>query len=256
LLIRVCARSEELDSSEELYAQLRLLGGQKVFLLVVITEQRRFLGAVQHLQLSNLIFYVCQEGSRDLTDAVRFGMDYSYAAVTFGQHSLEAAKTVSPLSPALQASSLRKSLDQSHRHWLKRDSRGLSPTSDINGCFEKGPDQFFPGRFHKTTAFEPSPHYAQHLEMKVLHASGEELARLAASLAQTPQLDVNAWDGQGETLLHKAARRGQPEILAPLLLMAADPNCRAKDGRCPLDCIPKGPGGDLARSLLMMAGGE
>ncbi|CAE7675544.1 desi2, partial [Symbiodinium sp. CCMP2456] len=194
LLIRVCARSEELDSSEELYAQLRLLGGQKVFLLVVITEQRRFLGAVQHLQLSNLIFYVCQEGCRDLTDAVRFGMDYSYAAVTFGQHSLEAAKTVSPLSPALQASSLRKSLDQSHKHWLTRDSRGLSPTSDINGCFEKGPDQFFPGRFHKTTAFEPSPHYAQHLEKKVLHASGEELATLAASLAQTPQLDVNAWD--------------------------------------------------------------
>ncbi|CAE7455655.1 desi2 [Symbiodinium sp. CCMP2592] len=104
LLIRVCARSEELDSSEELYAQLRLLGGQKVFLLVprlgkvsvclvcevlkvVITEQRRFLGAVQHLQLSNLIFYVCKEGCRDLTDAVRFPARLQSGAVVTGAPS-------------------------------------------------------------------------------------------------------------------------------------------------------------------------
>ena len=32
------------------------------------------------------------------------------------------------------------------RHWLTRDKNGLSPTSDINGCFDKGPDPFFPGR--------------------------------------------------------------------------------------------------------------
>ena len=31
---------------------------------VVITEQLRFLGAVQHLYLSNLVFYVCQDWAR------------------------------------------------------------------------------------------------------------------------------------------------------------------------------------------------
>ncbi|CAJ1417206.1 unnamed protein product [Effrenium voratum] len=81
LLVRVCARSEELDQSEELYHLLRLMGGQKLFLLVIITEQPQHLGAVQHVKYSNLIFYVCQPGGADLVDAVRFGMDYVYAAV-------------------------------------------------------------------------------------------------------------------------------------------------------------------------------
>ncbi|CAE7483801.1 unnamed protein product [Symbiodinium natans] len=220
---------------------------------VVITEQLRFLGAVQHLYLSNLVFYVCQEGCRDLTDAVRFGMDYSYAAVTFGHYSLDPAKRVSVLSPVTHATNLRKSLDQSHRHWLTRDVRGLSPTSDINGCFDKGPDQFFPGRFQKTGALEPSPYYLQHLEQKVLRADAEEIA---AALSRASQPDLNAWDGRGETLLHKAATRGRPEVMAPLVLAAADANCRAKDGRRPLDHVPRGPGNDLARALLMLAGGE
>ena len=42
------------------------------------------------------------------------------------------------------------------RHWLTRDSRGLSSTSDIKGCFEKGPDQFFPGRFSPRIQQGPS----------------------------------------------------------------------------------------------------
>ena len=40
------------------------------------------------------------------------------------------------------------------RHWLTRDHRGLSPTSDIDGCFETGPGRFFPGRFHRLVAFQ------------------------------------------------------------------------------------------------------
>ena len=38
-------------------------GGQKLFLLVVITEQTQNLGAVQHIKHSNLILYVCKTGS-------------------------------------------------------------------------------------------------------------------------------------------------------------------------------------------------
>ncbi|CAJ1449806.1 unnamed protein product, partial [Effrenium voratum] len=145
LLVRVCARSEELDQSEELYHLLRLMGGQKLFLLVIITEQPQHLGAVQHVKYSNLIFYVCQPGGADLVDAVRFGMDYVYAAVSFG------------VSPVPSGSMLRQ-LMRPHRHWLSRDRRGLSPTSDVEGCFENGPDQFFPGRFHRK-GFEASPYY-------------------------------------------------------------------------------------------------
>ena len=37
-------------------------GGQKLFLLVVITEQIQYLGAVQHIKHSNLILYVCKPG--------------------------------------------------------------------------------------------------------------------------------------------------------------------------------------------------
>ena len=42
----------------------------------------------------------------------------------------------------------------SARHWLTRDQRGLSPTSDIDNCFELGPDAFFPGRFQRSGIFK------------------------------------------------------------------------------------------------------
>ena len=44
-------------------------------------------------------------------------------------------------------------------------------------------------------------------------------------------VDVNAWRGDGATVLFAAARRGDAAVLAALLLAAADPNCRARDGR-------------------------
>ena len=44
-------------------------------------------------------------------------------------------------------------------------------------------------------------------------------------------VDVNAWRGNGETVLFVAARQDDAAVLAALLLAAADPNCRARDGR-------------------------
>ena len=47
-------------------------------------------------------------------------------------------------------------------------------------------------------------------------------------------MDVNAWRANGETVLFVAARRDDDDaaaVLAALLLAAADPNCRARDGR-------------------------
>lgn len=226
LLIRVCARSEELEQSEELYHLLKLMGGQKLFLLVVITEQVQYLGAVQHIKHSNLILYVCKPGCSDLVDAVRFGMDYVYAAVSFGRHAVEdAAGRVSPASPVPEAQTLRQML-RAHRHWLTRDRRGLSPTSDIDGCFENGPGAFFPGRFKGS---EASPYYSQQLEKLVLSASASDVMDFLT--ARPDAVDVNAWRGNGETVLFVAARQDDAAVLAALLLAAADPNCRARDGR-------------------------
>eukprot|EP00913_Durusdinium_trenchii_P004427 g4106.t1 len=73
-------------------------------------------------------------------------MDYVYMAVAFGRHTLDAAKAISPVSPVPDAATLRQML-KPHKHWLTRDRRGLSPTSDLEGCFETGPGRFFPGRF-------------------------------------------------------------------------------------------------------------
>ena len=182
-------------------------------------------GAVQHICLSNLIFYVCKPGSADLVDAVRFGMDYVYTSVAFGRHSLDAAKRQSPLSPVPKAASLRQSL-KAHKHWLTRDQKGLSPTSDIEGCFENGPGPFYPGRFHKH-GFEASPYYSKDLEKAVLSSS----AAGVASLLATGKIHVNAWDLHGETVLFKASSRGDPDILALLLLAAADPNVMARQAR-------------------------
>ena len=50
-------RSDPHPRSEELYHLLRLLGGQKVFLLVVITEQIQNLGAVQHIRQGRGVVY-------------------------------------------------------------------------------------------------------------------------------------------------------------------------------------------------------
>ena len=48
-------------------------------------------------------------------DAVRFGMDYVYAAVSFGRHAVEdAAGRVSPASPVPEAQTLRQML-RAHR---------------------------------------------------------------------------------------------------------------------------------------------
>ncbi|CAJ1332200.1 unnamed protein product [Effrenium voratum] len=186
---------------------------------VIITEQPQHLGAVQHVKYSNLIFYVCQPGGADLVDAVRFGMDYVYAAVSFGEHSLDSAKRVARgVSPVPSGSMLRQ-LMRPHRHWLSRDRRGLSPTSDMEGCFENGPDQFFPGRFHRK-GFEASPYYRQ------VELNG------ALDLEALRKLDLNAWDLRGETLLFKAARLStSAAAVAQLLLASADPGCRDLSGR-------------------------
>jgi len=54
-------------------------------------------------------------GCSDLVDAVRFGMDYVYAAVSFGRHAVEdAAGRVSPASPVPEAQTLRQML-RAHR---------------------------------------------------------------------------------------------------------------------------------------------
>lgn len=60
------------------------------------------------------------------------------------------------------------------------------------------------------------------------------------------RFDVNAWTSTGETVLFVAARRCQVSVLGALLLAAADPNCRAKDGRRALDSVP--PEGRLAKA--------
>ncbi|CAK9002399.1 Hypothetical protein (Fragment) [Durusdinium trenchii] len=245
LLVRVCARSEELDQSEELYHLLRLLGGQKVFLLVVITEQIQNLGAVQHIRLSNLILYVCKVGSADLVDAVRFGMDYVYMAVAFGRHTLDAAKAISPVSPVPDAATLRQML-KPHKHWLTRDRRGLSPTSDLEGCFETGPGRFFPGRFRGGGA---SPYYDQDLEKMVLSSTAADLA----SFLTGKSLQVNAWNSAGETVLWKAFQRGDLDILALLLLQAADPNASTGVRRA---VAAEGSAGGAARRLLRLAAGQ
>ena len=57
-------------------------------------------------------------GCSDLVDAVRFGMDYVYAAVSFGRHAVEdAAGRVSPASPVPEARTLRQML-RAHRRYV------------------------------------------------------------------------------------------------------------------------------------------
>jgi uncharacterized protein len=48
------------------------------------------------------------------------------------------------------------------------------------------------------------------------------------------EANMNAADPNGQTLLHVAAARGQPEIAAYLIAMGADVNKRAEDGKTAL----------------------
>eukprot|EP00438_Fugacium_kawagutii_P026741 Skav205687 [mRNA] locus=scaffold2655:74023:94641:- [translate_table: standard] len=185
LLIRVCARSEELDHSEELYQTLKLLG-------------------------CLVPFGVDDFGSSDLVDAVRFGMDYVYAAASFGRHAVEdAAPRVSAASPVPEAAALRVML-KPHRS-------------------------------------ESSPYYSQELE-KLVKETSSAMEIVDFLNARTRGVDVNAWSSTGETVLFAAARRGQVPLLAALLVAAADPNCRAKDGRRALDHVP--PEGRLTKAAM------
>lgn len=57
-------------------------------------------------------------GSSDLVDAVRFGMDYVYAAASFGRHAVEdAAARVSAASPVPEAAALRMMLKPHRCSW-------------------------------------------------------------------------------------------------------------------------------------------
>ncbi|CAE8623180.1 unnamed protein product [Polarella glacialis] len=211
----------------------------------------------------NLVFFVCGSGGTGMPDGLRFGMDYAYSAITFGNHSVDLASRVSPLSPVHSTSVFRTELgseNREHRRWLMRDSSGLTPTSDIEGCFDIGPNQFFPGRFHKLGRFDASPSYSVGLRRMVERGTCVELAAALTEAYRTT--DINAWDANGETVLFCAARRGDPAVLAPLLLSAADPNCRARDGRRAVDHVPahrKPQDGEvsasLTRALLLFAGG-
>ena len=53
-------------------------------------------------------------------DALRFGMDYVYAAVSFGRHAVEdAAGRLSPASPVPEAQTLRQMLREHRRGELE-----------------------------------------------------------------------------------------------------------------------------------------
>lgn len=59
-------------------------------------------------------------------------------------------------------------------------------------------------------------------------------------MSRKTTLDINAWTSSGETVLFPAVRRADVDVLAALLWVGADPNCRAKDGRRALD-MAQGP---------------
>lgn len=79
--------------------------------------------------------------------------------ICFGRSSGSLLPTSSWCTSPSSGSSARA--HRKSRHWLTRDRRGLSPTSDLEGCFETGPGRFFPGRFRGGGA---SPYYDQDLE--------------------------------------------------------------------------------------------
>ena len=58
--------------------------------------------------------------------------------------------------------------------------------------------------------------------------------RTTLVLLLLPGADVRARDKQGNTLLHDAVRRNDPELVTGLLEMGADPNARDADGNTPL----------------------
>merc|ERR1719198_1827996 len=154
----------------------------------------------------------------------------------FGEASLhQVTSKVSRLSPTLNSADLEKQLKY-HENWLKRDSNGLTPTSDISdvvGSDYLCPHQFFPGKFHRNGKFEASPYFDQSFAQAVMDGETQFIAERGRSV------DVNAWDLNGQTCLFRAAEKGNIHVCAALVLAAADPNCRALDGRRAIDHVPK-----------------
>ena len=69
-------------------------------------------------------------------------------------------------------------------------------------------------------------------------------------------MNVNAWCARGETVLFHAARRGAPQLLAALVLAAADPNCRAKDGSRAVQHVGDCRAAKASKALLESAAGD
>jgi len=240
LLVRIVASTREIDRSEELYALLRLIGGQRIFLLLVVTEQTdpMIRGAVQHAVHRNLIFWISDQGGMDFNDMMKFGMDYAYGIMFRGSVSMhKVARKVSRLSPIMSAAEMQKQMTF-HANWLLRDANGLMPTSELTdtvGSNYDYPHQFFPGKFNHRKHFQECPYFPRSLKDAIVKGKLDEVRKLVSA----SDIDFNAWDTKGETVLFRAAARGHLHIIALLLLAAADPNCRALAGQRAVDLLPK-----------------
>eukprot|EP00747_Dinoflagellata_sp_TGD_P041295 gnl/TRDRNA2_/TRDRNA2_141398_c0_seq1.p1 gnl/TRDRNA2_/TRDRNA2_141398_c0~~gnl/TRDRNA2_/TRDRNA2_141398_c0_seq1.p1 ORF type:complete len:273 (+),score=39.51 gnl/TRDRNA2_/TRDRNA2_141398_c0_seq1:195-1013(+) len=95
------------------------------------------------------------------------------------------------------------------------------------------PHDFFPGRLQPGAK---CPYLCESL----WRATEEQRCELVAEIAGTNGLDVdlNAWNSLGETVLFVAARFPCANVCATLMLAAADPSCRARDGRRAVDHVP------------------